>query len=125
MAKACKPLALRREGEGLLIEWDDGTRGYIPFAKLRQACPCASCAEERAKPPNPFRILSSRELAQTEPIRPKAMVPRGFYAYQIVWNDGHDTGIYTLEQLYQLGEKRDDPDCQPDNTDRAATRETG
>ena len=32
------------------------------------------------------------------------MVPRGHYAYQIVWNDGHDTGIFTLEQLRQLSE---------------------
>jgi DUF971 family protein len=32
------------------------------------------------------------------------MKPIGHYAYQIVWNDGHDTGIYPVEQLRKLGE---------------------
>ncbi len=26
----------------------------------------------------------------------------GRYAYKIVWNDGHETGIYTLEYLRSL-----------------------
>jgi DUF971 family protein len=30
------------------------------------------------------------------------MTPVGYYAYKITWNDGHDTGIYTLENLRQL-----------------------
>jgi DUF971 family protein len=30
-------------------------------------------------------------------------MPRiGRYAYKIVWSDGHDTGIFTLEQLREL-----------------------
>jgi DUF971 family protein len=32
------------------------------------------------------------------------MSPVGQYAYQIAWNDGHDTGIYTLEALRRLGQ---------------------
>jgi DUF971 family protein len=27
------------------------------------------------------------------------------YAYQITWNDGHDTGIYTLEFIYELSQR--------------------
>ena len=30
------------------------------------------------------------------------MKPIGHYAYQIAWNDGHDTGIFTIEHLRQL-----------------------
>jgi DUF971 family protein len=30
------------------------------------------------------------------------MVPVGHYAYKITWNDGHDTGIFTLEHLREL-----------------------
>jgi DUF971 family protein len=30
-------------------------------------------------------------------------MPRvGRYAYKIVWNDGHDAGIYTLDHLREL-----------------------
>jgi DUF971 family protein len=31
------------------------------------------------------------------------MKPVGNYAYSIDFSDGHDTGIYTLESLRQLG----------------------
>ena len=27
----------------------------------------------------------------------------GSYAMQIVWNDGHDTGIYTWDYLHEAG----------------------
>jgi DUF971 family protein len=27
------------------------------------------------------------------------MTPVGHYAYKITWSDGHDAGIYTLENL--------------------------
>src|SRR5262245_29253177 len=100
-----RPLAIRREGEGLAIDWADGLRTFVNFAHLRKYCPCASCAEERAKPPDPFRILKPEEVAAGAPV-PVAMHPRGYYAYQIVWNDGHDTGIYTLEILRALSEPR-------------------
>jgi DUF971 family protein len=97
----CRPVSIRRVEDELLIEWDDGYRGRIGFQKLRDACPCASCNEKRQQPPNPFRILSDAEL-RAGPLRPLAMPSRGSYAYQVVWSDGHDTGIYTLEMLRKL-----------------------
>jgi DUF971 family protein len=103
-----KPLSLRREGEGLLIEWADGYRGLVAFRRLRDACPCAGCLEARAKPPDPLRVLSAREVAAGAPA-PVAMSPRGHYAYQVVWNDGHDSGIYTLESLRRLTEQEPRP----------------
>ena len=33
----------------------------------------------------------------------RGMSPVGNYAYAIEFNDGHDTGIYPLEQLRELG----------------------
>ena len=59
--------------------------------------------EERDKPPDPFRVLSPKELAAGPP-RPVAMAPVGYYAYKVTWNDGHDAGIYTLENLRELCE---------------------
>src|SRR5438552_15775827 len=97
---AIRPVALSKEGaEQLVIQWNDGHRGLYAWKHLRARCPCASCREERQKPPDPFRILSSKELVQTAPPAPTALTPVGHYAYKITWNDGHDTGIYTLDSL--------------------------
>jgi DUF971 family protein len=96
------PVSLTRDGpDHLLIVWNDGVRGRLSWNQLRAACPCASCREERDQPPDPFRVLKPGELG---PIRPVSMPRMGHYAYKIVWSDGHDTGIYTLEQLRSLSE---------------------
>lgn len=100
------PLMLKREGDALAISWSDGKQSLIPWRTLRKACPCAACNEERSKPADPFRILSDRELAAGAPV-PTLVIPKGRYAYQIFWNDGHDTGIYTLEFLYELASKQE------------------
>jgi len=97
-----KPLSLRREGDGLAIDWSDGVRTVVAWRTLRTNCPCASCNEARQKPADPLKLVSEKEVAAGAP-EPVRMSPRGHYAYQIVWNDGHDTGIFTLEQLRQLG----------------------
>ncbi|VTS03715.1 DUF971 domain-containing protein [Tuwongella immobilis] len=99
---ALRPLALRRDGDALLIEWSDGITTRSGWQELRRACPCAACGEERKRPPDPFRVLSAREIA-AGPLQPVAMKPRGHYAYQIVWNDGHDTGIYSIDLLRSVG----------------------
>lgn len=97
-----RPLAVRKDGDdGLRIDWSDGVAGAVSWRALRERCPCATCREERDKPPDPFRILSEKELAAGPP-RAVAMAPVGRYAYKIVWNDGHDAGIYTIENLREL-----------------------
>ncbi len=94
------PVALTKDGpDQLIIEWSDGCRGVLTWKELRSSCPCASCREERDKPPDPFRILKPAEL---QPLSPVSMPRVGRYAYKIVWSDGHDTGIYTLEHLRAL-----------------------
>ena len=104
MAGELKPLSLKRVGDGLQVQWSDGVTTVTPWRTLRKNCPCASCTEERAKPPDPFRVLSPQEVAAGAP-QPVAMQPVGHYAYKITWNDGHDTGIYPVERLRQLGEE--------------------
>ncbi len=95
-----KPLSLSREGEDrLVILWNDGHRSVYTWSHLRKSCPCAGCREERAQPPDPFRVLKPSEL---QPLKPVSITPTGLYAYKIVWSDGHDSGIFTLEHLRQL-----------------------
>ena len=104
MAGDVRPLSLKREGDGLKIEWSDGVVTVATWRRLRTNCPCATCIEERKRPPDPFRILSEQEVAAGAPA-PVAMTPVGHYAYQIKWNDGHDTGIYPVSLLRELGER--------------------
>jgi DUF971 family protein len=99
MSETVIPTTMRREGDRLLIEWSDGFKGAVTWKALRDACPCAGCKEEREKPPDPFRLLKPNELV---PLAPTAMPRVGRYAYKIVWSDGHDTGIFTLENLRGL-----------------------
>jgi len=101
------PIALRKDGpDRLVIDWDDGHHSVYTFRRLRAACPCAGCREERERPPDPLRVLKPGELGPPAPVS----MPRvGRYAYKIAWNDGHDTGIYTLEYLRSLCEC---PECE-------------
>ena len=105
-ADPLRPVAVRRDGDGLRIDWSDGVSTFATFRHLRANCPCAGCQEERAKPPDPFKVLKPNEVAAGPPA-PTAMRPVGHYAYQITWNDGHDAGIYTLEFLRELGSKKE------------------
>ncbi len=104
-SNALKPLSLRRDGDGLRIDWSDGASTHATWRTLRTNCPCATCNEERSKPIDPFRVLSEKE-ATAGPPSPTAMKPLGHYAYQITWNDGHDTGIYPVELLRSLSESK-------------------
>jgi DUF971 family protein len=98
--------SVRRDGDGLVFEWADGLTKSLPFSLLRKSCPCASCNEERAKPPDPFKVLSAQEVSAIGKLDITAMPRRGHYAYQITWNDGHDTGIFTLKFLRELCERQ-------------------
>ncbi len=94
------PNALKKQGDqSLLVEWSDGHSSILAWKHLRSNCPCATCRDERGKPANPFQILKPSELVAPAPT---SFVPVGHYAYRIIWNDGHDSGIYTLEQLRSL-----------------------
>ncbi len=39
----------KTEGTGLEIDWKDGHKSAWTFAWLRNACPCATCHDEREK----------------------------------------------------------------------------
>lgn len=91
------------EGTKLRITWSDGVVREITFAELRKACPCASCREQRKAPPQPTSGLQVISMAEAQPLKIQAMNPVGNYAYNIEFSDGHDTGIFTLEFLRELG----------------------
>lgn len=89
------------EGSKLLIAWSDGHSRHYSFRELRDACPCATCREQR-KSPKPLLPVLTAEQAQ--PLTIRGMKPVGNYAYSIDFSDGHDTGIFSFTTLLELGE---------------------
>jgi DUF971 family protein len=89
----------------LQITWSDRSEHVLSVKRLRESCPCASCREKRkateSEPPNLLPVLRPEE---TQPLRIINMRPVGNYAYGIHFSDGHDTGIFTLQFLRELGE---------------------
>jgi DUF971 family protein len=104
MKLAPTKLAIVADGR-LRIEWSDGQIREYRVAELRDRCPCATCRERRSQPPAPASSLPILSPAETRPLTVVGMKPVGQYAYSIDFSDGHNTGIYTLEFLRELGEK--------------------
>ncbi|MFM8735934.1 MAG: gamma-butyrobetaine hydroxylase-like domain-containing protein [Pirellulales bacterium] len=100
------PTAIRRvttPGAAAAVEitWSDGAVAAYPARLLRDACPCATCREERVAPAKP-QLLPVLTAAEVRPLEIVGMKPVGQYAYSIEFSDGHSSGIYTLEYLREL-----------------------
>ena len=89
--------------ELLQIDWSDGQVRQYTVCELREKCPCATCREKRRAPPPPPTELPVLSQAETEPLRITKMEPQGHYAYAIHFSDGHNTGLFTLDSLRELG----------------------
>jgi len=98
-----KVRVLLTEGKGLEIDWSDGHRSAWSFAWLRNACPCATCNEERSaegrKPGEPKPRPTSLLPMYEPPAQPKSAHAVGRYALQFNWLDGHTAGIYSWDFL--------------------------
>jgi DUF971 family protein len=102
-----RPVKLARSAtSGLVIEWSDGLRREYSVRELRDACPCASCREKRSQPAEPVSLLPVLSLSEARPLAIAKMEPVGNYAYSVEFSDGHNTGIYTLDLLRQLGQEQ-------------------
>ena len=98
-----KVRVLITEGKGLEIDWADGHRSAWSFAWLRNACPCATCVDERTqqgrKAGQPKAKPADLLPMYTPPAKPASAHPVGRYALQFNWLDGHTSGIYSWEYL--------------------------
>jgi DUF971 family protein len=104
--EATEPARVRvhkTEGTGMEIDWRDGHRSTWNFGWLRNACPCATCHEQReaegrvpgSPKPEPAALLPMFKA----PARPETVTPVGRYAISFHWNDGHSSGIYSWDYL--------------------------
>ncbi len=78
------------------IEWNDGKKSSYPVRPLRFECPCAACVNELTGE----KMLKIESIPQN--ILIKGIYPVGRYALQIVWSDGHSTGLYGYDYLRKL-----------------------
>lgn len=82
----------------LLIRFDDGSEGAIPYELLRIESPSAETKGHGSQtPPPPTR---KRHITVT------GADPVGRYALRIRFSDGHDTGLYTWAYLAELAEQK-------------------
>ena len=72
-----------------------GDAKKVSPSKLREECRCAGCQNEKKK-------VSSKRLAP-EDVKPTDMSPKGRYALNIEWSDGHSS-IYTYQQIEEAAE---------------------
>lgn len=86
----------------LQIIWRDRQVREYSVSELRDNCPCATCLEKRSAS-KPTELLPIMRVEETQPLRITKMEPLGHYAYSIEFSDGHDTGLFTLELLRELG----------------------
>jgi DUF971 family protein len=91
-------VAFDRPARALRIAFDDGARFAIPFELLRVESPSAEVQGHRGQP---VLVPGKRGVG----VRDAA--PVGRYAVRIVFDDGHDTGIYSWDFLYKLGAEQD------------------
>jgi len=92
-------LRLHQASRQLEVVFDDDTRGMLPCEFLRVYSPSA---EVRGHGPG-------QEVLQTgkEAVNITAIEPVGNYAVKLAFSDGHNTGLYSWDYLYDLTRHHD------------------
>ncbi len=96
MHEAPTDIKLKR-AEGMLeITWGDAAPRRYAVRQLRCACGCAGCVDERTG----VRTLNVEAVPDDIGVTHMELV--GNYAIKLSFSDGHDTGIYSWDRLYQI-----------------------
>ena len=92
-------IKLRKQSKRLILSFDDGETFDFSFEFLRVHSPSA---EVRGHGPGQETLQTGKEavvITQIEPV--------GHYAIRLVFDDGHNTGLYTWAYLHELGTDMD------------------
>ena len=92
-----REIKLHQKSRILEISFQDGSRFELPCEYLRVYSPSA---EVRAHTGDVANLVTGKEQVNIT-----KMIPIGQYAIKIFFDDGHNSGLYDWDMLYQLGEK--------------------
>lgn len=93
-------IKLHQRSRIMEIAFDDGQRFELSYEFLRVYSPSA---EVRGHGPGQEVLQLGKQdvdIVRLEPV--------GNYAVRPIFSDGHDSGLYSWDYLYQIGENRDD-----------------
>ena len=89
-------IKLRTRSRVLEVAFEDGARFLLPFEYLRVHSPSA---EVKGHGPGQEVLVLGKQNVSI-----KAVEPVGQYAVKLVFDDGHDSGLYSWKYLRELGE---------------------
>lgn len=91
-------LRVNRERSALTVAFDSGERFVLPAEYLRVESPSAEVQGHTAAQK---KVVSGKRHVGIESVEPV-----GNYAARIVFDDGHDTGLYSWSYLHELGREQ-------------------
>ena len=91
-------IRLHQKSRVMEIAFSDGRGFRLPYEFLRVY---SSSAEVRGHGPGQEVLQTGKQAVEI-----RSLEPVGSYAVQPVFSDGHSTGIYSWDYLYELGENQ-------------------
>jgi DUF971 family protein len=91
-------LRFNRAEKALEIDFDDGASFRLPYELLRVESPSAEVQGHGAG--------QKTVVPGKRGVGVAGVVPTGNYAVRIRFDDGHDTGIFSWDYLYELGSRQ-------------------
>src|SRR5690348_16391777 len=91
-------IKLRTRSRVLEVAFADGARYELPFEYLRTHSPSA---EVKGHGPGQEVLVLGKQNVGI-----RAVEPVGQYAVKLVFDDGHDSGLFTWKYLHELGERQ-------------------
>ena len=88
-------IRLRKTSRLLVVSFNDGSEFSLPFEYLRVYSPSA---EVKGHGPGQETLQTGKENISIVSIDPV-----GHYAVRLVFDDGHDSGLYSWTYLHELG----------------------
>ena len=92
-------IKLRRQSRLLEVSFDDGNRFELPLEFLRVHSPSA---EVKGHGPGQETLVLGKQNVGLKDIEPV-----GQYAVRLVFDDGHDSGLFSWKYLHELGRDRE------------------
>jgi DUF971 family protein len=92
-------IKLRKTSRLLDVTFDDGVHAEMTFEFLRVHSPSA---EVKGHGPGQETLVLGKQ-----DVGIRAIEAVGQYAIRLIFDDGHDTGLYSWKYLYELGQQRE------------------